>query len=128
MDSLRTIKHRLDAAAAKVPPPPGKPFVVITVERFDPENPPGVDLDAWESDPDNLGQSRHPLPFDGVETPTRWLYKNAAELEALRERFKREYEDTRGPNDVPPLLIHLIGRDDIAEMEAAKDAAKAATP
>ncbi len=125
---LRNIRNRVDAAAAKVPPLPGKPFVMIFAERFDPENPPGVDLDSWEPDPDNPGRSRHPIPYDGVETPTRWPYKNAVELEALRERFKREYEDTRGPNDVPPMFINLIGRDDIAEMAAAKDAAKAATP
>lgn len=114
--TFSALRSQLREIKAKLPPPPGKPPVMIFARKYDPENPPAVDLNSWEPDPDNPGKSRHPLPYDGVETPTHWTYKNAAELVGLRERFDRFYGPaTRGPNDPPCLFVRLTDAAEIFE-------------
>ena len=120
MKSLGSIRDRLSKLAASLPTKTGKPLAIIFAQKYDPENPPGIDENAWEPDTANPGKSRHPLPYDGVETPTYWPYKNAAELEALHERFDRLYgPGTRNPNDLPALFIRLISREEIADRATA---------
>ena len=113
---LQSIRSQIAHLKAKLPPPPGKPPVMIFAEKYDPENPPAVDLNSWKPDPENPGKSRHPLPYDGVETATHWPYRNQQELTGLRERFDRLYGPaTRGPYDPPSLLIRVTSAAEIFE-------------
>jgi hypothetical protein len=114
---LQAIRSQLAQLKATLPAPKGETPVMIFAQKYDPENPPAVDLNSWEPDPNNPGKSRHPLPYDGVETPTHWPYKNRLELEVLRQRFKVEYEDTRGPNDPPCIFVHLESSEEVFESQ-----------
>jgi hypothetical protein len=109
MESLRSISNKIAAVKAALPRPPGKPAVVIFAKRFDPKNPPRVDEDFFEDDPDNPGKRRHPKPWDGRATENLWPYSTATELIALRARFEREFgPSTRAPNDGICLFIELV--------------------
>jgi hypothetical protein len=107
--NLLMLKRRLDVLSAKLPRPPGKPAVLICARRFDPKNPPVEDPDFWEDDPENPGKRRHPIPWDGTETETLWKYNTAAELEALRAKFDRNYGPaTRAREDGLALFIEFF--------------------
>jgi hypothetical protein len=107
--SFQSLKARVKAAVAKMPRPKGKPAVMIFAQRFDPENPPCVDLNSWEPDPADPRKSRHPIPWDGVETATYWRYTTDSDLKALHARFDRLYGPAvRAPEDGPCFFIELM--------------------
>jgi len=92
-------------------------MVIITVSRFDPDNPPKplpVEV-AFRTDKDGV---RHPLPMDdGIDTATHWHYRDEASLATLIKRFEREYGDhTRAPGAPPNLFVHLVDADAIAAL------------
>ncbi len=114
---LRTLSHRLDALAGRLPPAPTRPMAIITVSRFDPDNPPEplpVEV-AFRTDKYGV---RHPFPMDdGIDTATHWHYRDEASLAALTKRFEHEYGDhTLSPGEPPNLLVHLVDADAIAAL------------
>ena len=64
---LRTLSHRLDALAGRLPPAPTRPMAIITVSRFNPDNPPEplpVEV-AFRTDKYGV---RHPSPWTTAST------------------------------------------------------------
>ena len=92
---LRSLKHRIDAAAAKAPPPRGKPPVFVFASKL----------------PGEPGEERK-----DTETYKYWHYRDLAELQELRERFDREFGPaTRGPNDPPCLFFRVTSAEEVFE-------------
>jgi hypothetical protein len=120
--NLRSLSKRLEALAANVPCAPMRRMVIITVSRYDPDNPPKpfpVEV-AFRTDKAGV---RHPFPVDdGIDTATHWHYRDEASLAALTKRFEREYgARTRAPGDPPNLLVHLVDGDEIEARNARSE-------
>ncbi len=95
MVSISSLKARIDAAAAKVPPPRGKGPVFVFASKL----------------PVEPGEERK-----DTETYKYWHYRDLAELQGLRERFDREFGPaTRGPNDLPCLFFRVISAEEVFE-------------
>jgi len=89
--SLTGLKSQLATLKALVPPKPGRPPVFVFA-------------------------AKGPRPVDGpADTATylNWYYADLGELEELRARFKREYEDTRGPDDPPCIFVRFTSQREI---------------
>ena len=90
---LTGLKSQLAALKLQVPPKPGKPFVVVLAAR---------------------GPCPAEAPAD-TGTYLHWYYADLGELAALQERFQSEFEDTRGPDDVPCVFVRLTEAGEIFE-------------
>lgn len=92
--SLTGLKSQLATLKSQVPPPKGKPPVVVYATK---------------------GPSPADEPAD-TDTVKRWFYADLAELEELRARFDREFGPaTRNPNDPPCLFFRVISQAEIFE-------------
>ncbi len=69
-------------------------------------------------DPVFVLAARGPRPAGAsadTDVVKHWFYADLGELEELRARFQREYEDTRGPDDVPCVFVRLTEAAEIFE-------------
>ena len=92
--NLSTIRSQVSALKTQMPPPKGRPMTVVFLHK---------------------GPRPADAPAD-TETRASWYYESAAELEELRAKYEREFgPDTRGPNDMPCLLVQFMDQAQIFE-------------
>lgn len=90
---LQTIRSQIAQLKAQMPRPQGRPPVFVLAARG--PRPAGASADT--------------------DVVKHWFYADLGELEELRAQFQREYEDTRGPDDVPCVFVRLTEAAEIFE-------------